>query len=465
VGDAAIFPRDGVVTINEKATFQPLKNARILASRDNMYHELINCSVNIAHGNDFRGSGDYEYIDESNHVQNIYFDTLWYYNATHGEAFISAMDHFTLSPHFGYSGHVELNSTEQYLTFSGGVSILQSCNTVKPTPLRIYQPINPKEVFIEINNFSRDVNDRKATVAIASSNVTGKIYTCFGAAKDQINDSEYMTTEGYITYSNDKQAFQAASLEKLKDPKLPGNIISLYSNACISMGEGAIDMGAKLSRIKFNTYGQMLNYMRVDSAEMYLTTSIDFFFNTEAMNVLNEHLANVKAKFLNPNLDKNFTQSLLNMMGKEAYEKYDRESRSGILEKLPEQFDVKFLFSTMNFDWVEEHAAFVSQKTLPIVVAGSKLIYKEIPGMMVIEKRGSKNTLYIYLEVGTEYFFFQFDIGSLVAWSSEKRFYDAIFNTKAKDRTLSSKKGDAFGYKLGKRSDMIRFTRKYFDEE
>lgn len=465
VGDAAIFPRDGVVTIHEKADFQSLKNARILASIDSMYHELINCSVHIEHGNDFRGSGNYEYIDENNNVQNIHFDTLWYYNATHGEAFIPARDQFTLSPHFGFNGNVELNSTKQYLTFSGGVSVLQNCNTAKPTPLRIYQPINPKEIFIEINDLARDVNDRKATVAIASSNVTGQIYTCFGSAKDQINDSEYMTTTGYITYNNDKQAFQAAPLEKLKDPKLPGNIITLYSNACISMGEGAIDMGAKLSRVQFNTYGQLLNYMRMDSAEMYLTTSIDFFFNAEAMSIMNEHLASVKAKFLNPNSDKNFTQSLLNMMGKEAFEKYDRESRTGILEKLPEHFDVKFLFSTMNFEWIEEHAAFVSQKTLPIVVSGSKLIYKEIPGMMVVEKRGSKNTLYIYLEIEKEYFFFQFDIGSLAVWSSEKRFYDAILNTKAKDRTLSTKKGDAFGYKLGKRSDMIRFTRKYFDEE
>jgi hypothetical protein len=202
--------------------------------------------------------------------------------------------------------------------------------------------------------------------------------------------------------------------------------------------------------------------MRMDSAEMYLTTSIDFFFNNEAMGILNENLANTKGKFLNPNMDKNFTQSLLNMMGAEAFEKYERESRTGVFEKLPEQFNVKFLFSTMNFEWVEENAAFVSQRTLPIVASGSKLIYKEVPGMIVIEKRGSKNTLYIYFDLGTEQFFFKFDINSLAVWSNDNKFYDAIRNTKAKDRSLSGKKGEAFDYRLCNKSDMLRFTRKYY---
>jgi hypothetical protein len=464
VGDAAIFPKDGEVTIHENAAFQPLKNARILAARDNMYHELHNCSVNIEHGNDFTGSGDYNYVNEFDEVQTIHFDTLWYFDATKGTASLPAQTDFTLSPHFGFSGNVELNSTKQFLTFIGGVSILQNCNTLKFDPLRINQEINPKNILIEINDLSRDVNDRRATVAIASSNVTKKIYTCFGGAKEQVNDSEYINASGYITYSNEKQAFQAASLEKLNNLKLPGNMISLYSNACVSIGEGAIDMGAKLGRVKFKTFGQLVNYMAVDSAEMYLTTSIDFLFNNESMNIMNEHLTNAKAKFLNPNADQNFTKSLMNMMGEEAYAKYERDSRAGSFEKLPEQFNVKFLFSTLNFVWKEENAAFVSQRTLPVVVSGGRLIYKEIPGMIVIEKRGSKNSLFIYFEVGKEHFFFQFVDNILYAYSSDSKFNELISSTKAIDKILVKIKGESsFQYKLGKRGDMTRFVRKYYE--
>ena len=465
VGDAAIIPHNGEVTIYENAVFSRFTKARIVASRDNMYHELYNCSVQIDNGEEFRGSGYYDYTDAFSTVQTLRFDTVWSYRATKGTTNVKPETDFTLSPHFGFSGNVELNSTQEFLTFSGGVSLLHNCDAVKFNPLRINQQINPENILIEINSKSRDINDRKATVAVASSNETGRIYTCFGGAKDQVNDSEYITSFGFITYNNDKQAFQAASLEKLNNPQLPGNIISLYNKDCISVGEGAIDMGAKLGRIDFNTHGQVVNYMHADSAVMHLTTSIDFFFNEESMKIMNEHFTNAKeVTFLNPQEDKNYIQSLINILGKEEYEKFAKESRTGIQSgKLPAQLNVKFLFSTLNFTWSQENAAFESQRVLPLVISNGKNIYKEIPGRIVIEKKGSKNTLYIYFELGKTFFFFQFENNSLYAFSSDEKFNDAIMSTKAKDKNLSAKGGKAaFAYKIGNRGQKTRFTRKYF---
>jgi len=463
VGDAAIIPNEGKVTIYEKAAFSRLISSRILASKDNMFHELYNCSIQIVNGDDFKGSGYYDYVDFTNNTQTIRFDTVWYYKTTKGNATIKPEIDFTLSPHFGFSGSVELNSTQKFLTFSGGASLLHDCDIAKPAPLRINQPVDPNHILLEINEKSRDVDDRKATVAIASSNENGRIYTRFGAAKDQINDSEYITSLGFITYNDEKQAFQAASKEKLTNPQLPGNIIFLYNKDCTSMGEGVIDMGAKLGRVDFNTHGQVINYMNVDSAVMRLTTSIDFFFNEEAMKIMNEYFAGDKLKFLNPNEDMNYMQSLRNMMGKEDFEKYEKESKTGVLQKLPTQFEVKFLFSTLNFVWDTENAAFLSQKSLPVVVSNSKLIYKEIPGRIVIEKKGSRNTLYIYFELEKDFFFFQFENNSVSAFSSDEKFNDAIINTKAKDKNLSAKKGKpAFAYKIGNRGMKTRFTRKYY---
>jgi hypothetical protein len=465
VGDAAIIPRNGEVKIFEKAKFQPLTNARILASRDNMYHELYNCLAQIENGDDFKGSGYYDYTDATNTTQTIRFDTLWYFKATKGTGTVKPEVDFTLSPHFGFSGGVELNSTQEFLTFSGGLSLLHDCDENKPTPLRINQQIDPSNILIEINNKSRDMNDRVATVAMASSNETGRIYTRFGSAKDQINDSEYITSLGFITYNNEKQAFEAASLEKLKNPQHQGNIISLYNKDCIAIGEGAIDMGAKLGRVEFSTQGQIVNYMLADSAKMNLTTSIDFFFNDEAMKIMNEYFANAKElKFINPNSDKNYAQALLNILGQEEYEKYERERRTGIMQtKLPEKLNVKFLFSKLSFMWSKANAAFESQTTLPLVLSDGTSVYKEIPGKIVIEKKGSKNTLYIYFELKKDFFFFQFDNNSLSVYSSDEKFNNAISKTKAKHKTVTAKDGKpSFSYKLGNRGQKTRFTRKYF---
>ena len=467
-GDAAIIPHNGEVRIYENATFSRLTNARILTSRDNMYHELYNCSVQIENGDDFKGSGYYDYIDDFNERQTLRFDTVWYFRSTKGIAPIKPEVDFTLSPHFGFSGTAELNSNQEFLTFSGGVSMLHNCDAENIAPLRISQQIDPKNILIEINNKSRNIDDRRATVAVTSSNATGRIYTCFGGAKDQANDSEYINASGFITYDNEEQVFKAASLEKLNNPQLPGNIISLYNKDCISIGEGAIDMGAKLGRIDFNTYGQVVNYMRADSAVMHLTTSIDFFFNEEAMRVMNEHFAEAKnVKFVNPQEDKNYIQSLINILGKEGYERFEKESKSGIqLAKLPPQLEVNFLFSTLHFTWSQENAAFESQNSLPLVISNGKNIYKELPGKIVIEKKGSRNTLYIYFELGKQFFFFQFENNSLYAFSSDEKFNNTIMNTKAKDKTLNSKGGEpSFSYKIGNRGQKTRFTRKYFQFE
>jgi len=468
VGDAAIIPHNGEVTVYENAVFQRFNKARVLASREKMFHELYNCSVQIENGEEFRGSGYYDYMDAFSTVQTLRFDTIWSFRTTKGAANVKPEIDFTLSPHFGFSGTVELNSAQEFLTFSGGVSMLHNCDAKKIPPLRINQQINPENILIEINNKSRDVSDRKATVAVTSSNETGRIYTCFGGAKDQINDSEYITSLGFITYNNDKQAFQASSLEKLNNLQLSGNIISLYNKECISVGEGAIDMGAKLGRIDFNTYGQVVNYMYADSAVMHLTTSIDFFFNEESMKIMNEYFANAKdVPFLNPQEDNNYIQSLINILGKDEYEKFAKENRSGIQSgKLPAQLNVKFLFSTLNFTWSQENAAFESQRTLPLVISNGKNVYKEIPGKIVIEKKGSKNTLYIYFELEKTFFFFQFENNSLYAFSSDEKFNDAIMNTNAKDKNLSAKDGQAaFAYKIGNRGQKTRFTRKYFQAE
>ena len=131
VGDAAIVPRDGKVTINEKADIQQLKDARIVAGRVNKFHELYNVSAKITSSQRFSGSGDYDFIDEDKTVQKIHFDTLWFYQETHGNAKIPLESDFKFSPHFGFNGRVELHSADTFLTFVGGLELIHDCNKEK----------------------------------------------------------------------------------------------------------------------------------------------------------------------------------------------------------------------------------------------------------------------------------------------------------------------------------------------
>ena len=71
VADAAIIPYDGKVVIREKMDIETLNFARLVAGRTNKYHELYNVSAKIISGQELRGSGDYDYIDEDESIQKF----------------------------------------------------------------------------------------------------------------------------------------------------------------------------------------------------------------------------------------------------------------------------------------------------------------------------------------------------------------------------------------------------------
>ncbi|MBQ7550007.1 MAG: hypothetical protein IJT04_00580 [Bacteroidales bacterium] len=467
VGDAAIVPNNGEITILEYAEIKKLDSARIVADYENKYHELYDCSLTIVSGREFNGNGKYDYIDMNKEVQVLKFDSLWFYEYTKGYAPIPFDRDFKLSPHFAFDGRAELSSANEFLTFVGGVQLVHDCDTVQRARLQLNGQINPDHVLIEIGPHALDVNKQKAVVAIASANVSGRIYTCFGAHKDQFNDSEYISATGYIDFDEETQCFRAASMAKLEDPDIPENIITLNKKECIAQGSGSIDMGAKLGRVDFKTLGTVVNYMKADSAEMSLTTTIDFFFNEQSMKLMNTHIDNATAEFFDAWENEAYDLAMKTILKERDYEDYAYEvSVHGQAQKLPQDLRVKFVFANIGFVWNPALKAFVSQQKLPMVICNSKEVNKMLPGKIVIEKRGSRNKLYIYCEVNDVCFFFQFENNQVYGFSTDTRFTDAIRATKAQKRMLAGGDGKAsFTYKLGNRGQKDKFLRKFYVKE
>lgn len=465
VGDAAITPLHGDVTIRKMARMDILEKSRILAGRENKYHELYNCTTRIQSATKFYANGYYDYVDEMNRVQTIYFDTVYFMKETFGEAKIPLEKDFHFSDQFAFDGRAELHSNNQFLSYFGGVEIIHGCDSVKHARMKILQQVDPNNIMLQVHDRTKDMNERKVVVAIASSNKTGRIYTAFGVAKDEFNDAEYINVFGYITYDKEKRLFKAASLEKLQDPTVPGNIITLNIDNCESHGSGAIDMGTKLGRVDFVTNGTIINYMSVDSAEMHLTTSIDFFFNDESMRLMNKALESAALDFVDVSGDEAYDVALYNILGKTEYERYQRSVALGQNRRLPDALQVKFMFSNIDFEWDKDQSTFKSQTRLPLIICGAKTAYKMVPGRIVIEKRGSRNRLYLYFEIDNQFYYFQFDNNAVSAFSSDKAFNDAISGVKPKNRFQApdpSKNLPSFTYKLGNRSLKNKFVKKYF---
>jgi hypothetical protein len=465
VGDAAVIPDNGKITIRAHADMDLLTNARIVAGRPDKYHEMYNCVMKITSKNDMRGSGNTNYIDETDRIQTIALDSIWFYQQTKAVGKIPVDNHFMLSPHFGFDGRIELNSQNQFLYFVGGVEIVHNCDAVKYARLRILQQVDPKNIYLEVHNRSKDVADRKAVITIASANKTGRIYTCFGAAKDQFNDAEYISVFGYITYHHATNEFWAASMAKLEDPTIPGNMIKLDKYNCITTGTGAIDMGTKLGRVDFKTSGTIINYMKGDSATMHLTSSVNFFFSDQAMKVMNNDIDNsYTLDFFDPYIDDGYEQALYDLMGETAYQKYQAElAKTGKTKKTPEALNVKFLFSDVNFVWDRVNSAFVSQTQLHLVMCGGKEVDKIMPGRIVIEKKGSRNRFYFYTEFDEQFYFFQFENNNMYGYSSNMDFNAIINSISPEKRSVkSTKELPTFTYKVGNKSQKNKFVKTYY---
>ena len=468
VGDAAVTPRHGDVVIRKKAAMDRLQQSRILAGRENKYHELYDCNTRIQTVTRFYANGYYDYIDAEQRKQTLYFDTIYHIKETVGDAKIPLEKNFQFSDQFGFDGRAELHSTQPFLSYFGGVEIRTGCDTVQHARMKILQQVDPNNIMLQIHERTKDMQELPVKVSISSSNVTGRIYTAFGHAKHQRNDADYITVYGYITYDKESREFRAASKEKLTDSTARGNIITLRTDDCVSIGKGKIDIGAKLGRVDFNTNGTIINYMSADSAEMFATTSINFFFNDDCMRMMHKAMENnIELEFVDVSGDEAYDEALYDILGKTEYERYVRNATLGSNRRLPEALQVKFMFSNIDFVWDKDRSTFKSQTTLPLIICGGRTLYKMVPGRIVVEKRGSRNKLYVYFEMGNDFYYFQFDNNVVSAFSSDMNFNNAIKNTKPKNRSLAPDNAaglPSFSYKLGNRGWKNKFVKNYFTD-
>jgi hypothetical protein len=183
------------------------------------------------------------------------------------------------------------------------------------------------------------------------------------------------------------------------------------------------------------------------------------------MKIMNKHIEeSLELDFIDSWEDMEYELALKNMLTEEEYDKYAYEvSVNGQAQKLPEKLRVQFLFSNIGFKWDKIAKAFISQDKLPLIICGSKEVNKEIPGQIVIEKRGSRNRLYLFFEIENDFFFFQCENNSMYGMSSDEKFNDAISSVKVKKRMLPAGDGKpSFTYKLASRSQKAKFMKKFY---
>jgi len=452
----------------------------VLANTKTKYHEIFKAGINIGGRKTYNGEGFYNYVDAQKKKQEFLLDSIWVNRSlqTRAAGKISKEANFTLNPHFGYAGNVFLNAEEEFLNLRGTISLKYDCGTAYDTaeyaPIRFTGVINPDSVLIPIGKGILDADDRPVSAAIASSARSGQIYTAFGRSKPQLNDAEYVSARGYLTFNEELNSYIVASREKIDDLEMEGNIVSLNKKNCVSRGEGKLDLGTNLGRVTFIPLGNITHYIRDDSAIINIAIAIDFLFNDASMGIMADHIASShELEGIDVMGLPHYQTALKEIMGSKEYrQNYPEFAQYNFFRKLPKSLQINFLIADIKMEWKQENRAFVCKGNIGFAVCGKKEINRYIPGIVEIEKKGigknERTTLQIYFEVDKQWFYFKYSGTTMEALSSIKEFNEEIKNTKAEKKNLpaDSKKGLAkYSYKVAGNTAKRKFVEKHEKDE
>lgn len=465
VADAAIFPGDGEVTILKKAEMVPLKNAQILANTTTKYHTFTESNVNIYGRKSYSASGYYDFVDELEGVQKIFFDKVAVDSTlqTYAKGRISDSAGFTLSPYFDYYGNVSLRASNEFLRFTGGARIAHKCDTLGRPWIKFDSEINPAEIYIPISDAPTNTNGDRIFAGIYFSNDSVGVYPAFLSKKVKGGDIELASSSGYLTYDKKSNEYRISSREKLLEPLLPGRYLSLGVFQCLAKDEGRLSFGANLGRVAMNNFGRIDHYSVTDSTMIYSVTELDFFFASECLKKMEESFANAGDLSAFDVRSELYNKYLGEVLDKEEQSKAESELiLYGYFKKMPEKLEHTITFSDLTLKYNKATRTYLSVGKIGISSIGKTQVNKYVNGKIeMVLKRGSEK-LTIYLEVSSgEWYFFTYSNGLMQAISSNKEWNDIIINTKADDRQLSAKGGEkSYNYYISTTSRKDKWLKK-----
>ena len=429
IADSRVFPHEGKVTIKKDAEILPLTQAKMLANRENKYHELYDCKLYIAGRLDIAGSAHYVFKDKYETGQVVFFDKMRVLPDTSTvemSGYISDSLNFIISPRIGYKGNAILNSKEPFLSFKGFVKPLHTFEDIKSQWFRYKDQPNPANVIVDASE-PRNKDRRKVNLGISlSPNDSVAVYPNFFGQKFSFVDLDLTIDTGVFFYDETIEAFVVGDSNKLLQGAKRGNVMTFDDKAKTIKAEGVFDFGLD--------FGEEFNAQTVGEA---VRTDDDstFLFNMMMMMDLKlpEECWVRMGEIFDEKVSGNSTASLDNHWNKKYLaelitddKKYDKVIKD--VEEFGElkQLDVTkrdFVISGMKFYYSHTLNAFVSAEPIELVTLKGKNINRKLNSRLMIERRRSGPRVALYIEVTKyDYFYFEFQRGNMFVYSTDKDF-------------------------------------------
>jgi hypothetical protein len=467
--DASVIPDSGKVVVERYAKMRTLNNARIVANNTTKYHTVYNATVDILGKKKYEGSGDYDYVDETNVKHHFHFDEVAVDSSfqTFAEGELSDSTEFPLSPNFLFKGNVRLTASQQFLTFTGFAKPNFKCETVPKNWIRFSGEINPKNVSIPVAGPITDAGNKLSAAIAQTSDSTG-IYAAFLMPKQKASDLEIINAEGVLYFDKITSQFKITTKEKLEKPGIAGNILSLDDNHCLVNGEGKLNFGSDLGQLELKTVGSVSNNLNNDSTRFNILAAINFYFSEEALKIMSTQLST--SATLQPTQDAGrlvYERGLVELVGKEKADKLIAEMNLyGAFKKIPDEIKHTLFITELKMYWNNKSRTYRSTGPIGIGSIEKVSINRKVNGIVEIVHKRSGDALNIYLEPENgQWYFFSYTRGLMQAVSSSSTFNEEISKLKPEKRIKKEKDKPDFEYILSTDRAVKNFLRKMQPEK
>jgi len=462
VADATIYPIDGKVVVEKNAVMQTLKDATIVANNITKYHTIYNALVNIYGRKRYSASGFYDYIDENENKQTIKFDVVSVDTSfqTYAKGKIGFTDNFMLSPKFGFTGDVLLLANEQYLTFDGYFLISHECNELNRYWTKFKAVINPKEIYIPIEEELIDINNKKLYVGLLMQTDTFSIYPAFFTPSKGTKDVQIFKAKGYLTFDKTEGKYKISHKDKLQEFNMPGNYLSLHHTICNLYNEGVLNLAVNTGHLKVKAYGSSNYDVLANDIEFNVILTINFFFEKSCLNILYKEIQ--KSYGLEPiDFTKNsFVKGLYELLGEKKTNELLTEFSLGKFRRVPAELDNSFTFFDVTLKWNNKTNSYIADTLLGLGLITDNYLNVKVPGYLEIVKKKGGDKFYLYLQPNeNSWYFFYYNNNLLQVISSNEEFNNIIKSLKPENRKLKTKSKDEppFSFALGSITEVKNF--------
>ncbi|MBN2273090.1 MAG: hypothetical protein JXR41_03035 [Bacteroidales bacterium] len=465
VADSRIYPDEETLVVKPDALLKPLEKARLMVNRYTRFHELYNGDITIQSRNAYAGSADYDYVDELDRKQVIHFRTVQAEpeKATIARGEIIEADDFTLSPVFQYQGKVTLFADNKYLTFDGACLIETNCDDLPIKWARFSSEIDPFNIYIPLADPLIDVDRNKIFNGIYVSYDSIHLYPAFMAMRKNYSDKAIVTAGDFLYYDKNTQQYKIASKEKLSNPGIPGNYVSLHRETCELYGEGRMDIGAKLGQVQHTTVGNGRYNITENKVALDVILALDFYIDPITIDLMAAEIDSIPDL---PATDLNgltYTKGLVELIGQEKFDELRTEiSLFGSVKEVPPELKHTIMFNELKLLWHDESNSYQSVGKIGIASINNTQINKRVDGLIEIQLKRSGDICDIYLQMNRQtWYYFGYTRGVMQIHSSNQAFLDRMKAMKPKERRLKVKSGESYIYMVSTDMKKNTFVRKY----